>query len=336
MDVSNRGFWLLFAVLAVAVPFTAPPPAAFAQGPRKEPCVEVGRYVLPQSILEKPFTFAHESIPIRRKDVRHRIESQLNFLLLDARGVLTEWLAERTQYSWLFEEMFAKDGVPRDFALLAPVLAGLNIFASVRGSTAGWWALPSLCTNADGVEMSSDSWHDDRLDLELSTRCFASRIKNIRQELGSKGWLMPVAAYLTSVKMIQDLQQHWNTDAFWDLPLPDNVEETVTRWIALSIIEANAGAFDLHVRHAQPLTFDQVSGLVLIKDLPIAEIARMTGAPPREILKLNAKIKASQPVFPAVVQGKQVTHCVAAPKGKGQLLVNLLRKRGFLTDSTRP
>ena len=41
-------------------------------------------------------------------------------------------------------------------------------------------------------------------------------------------------------------------------------------------------------------TFDQVTGLQLTKDLPIAEIARMTGVPPREILRLNPKIKPSE------------------------------------------
>ncbi len=74
--------------------------------------------------------------------------------------------------------------------------------------------------------MGEDSWHDDRLDPELATKCFAARMKEIRKQLGSEGWLMPVAAYLTSTKTIQELQQRWDTKLFWDLPLPEFAEET--------------------------------------------------------------------------------------------------------------
>jgi hypothetical protein len=312
------------------------PPQVSAQGPRKEVPSEVVRYTIPQAVLDNPFHFAGESVPIRRRDVRHRIESQMNFLLMDARGVLTEWLSERRQYSWLFEETFAKEGLPGDFASLAPVIAGLNIFASTRGQSVGWWGLPSLCTADEGIELSADSWHDDRLDLDLSTRCFASRIKSLKKELGARGWLMPVAAYLTSLKTIQDLQQRWNTTIFWDLPLPEAAEEVITRWIAFAIIDTNRARFGLHFKETPPLTFDQVSGVVLSKDLSIADIARMTGTPPREILKLNAKIKGFPPVFPALVQGKQPSHCIAAPKGKGKAFVESLQKEGYLADPRKP
>lgn len=336
MPVKTRTFPPWIDLLIVVALVTALPLGVHAQGPRKEPCSEVVRYAIPQSFLDKPFQFAGEFIPIRRSDVRHRIESQINFLLMDARGVLTEWLSERHQYSWLFDETFAKEGLPRSFALLAPVVGGLNIFASTRGQAVGWWGLQSVCTAEEGIELSADSWHDDRLDLELSTRCFATRIKSVRKELGAQGWLMPVAAYLTSVKTIQELQQRWNTTVFWDLPLPETAEEVVTRWIAFAIIDANRAAFCLNFKEAPPLTFDQISGVVLSKDLSIAEIARITATPPREILKLNAKIKATQPAFPATVQGKTITHSIAAPKGKGHVLVDSLQKQGYLADSRKP
>lgn len=319
----------LAAAMTMTVAVSAAPSAPVAR-PEVRPALV--RYALPRQLLERQFLFCGEPIPLNRRDVRTRIESQINFLLLDARSVLTEWLGEKARFSWLFEEILVKQGLPKDFTLLQPVLAGLNVLAATRGQGVGWWSLSCPCASSEGVDMAMDAWHDDRLDLELSTRCFASRIKEIRKDLPGQSWLMVTAAYLYGTKPLQELEQKWGTQTFWDMPLPENVEDLIIRWIAFSIIDANRSAFGLRFKDALPLTFDQVTGLVLTKDLTLAEIARLLKVPAREILLLNPKVKASQAVFPATLQGKRLVHTLAAPKGKGQLLVNELHKAGYLAD----
>jgi hypothetical protein len=173
------------------------------------------------------------------------------------------------------------------------------------------------------------------MDLELSTRCFATRIKEIRKEIRGNGWLMSATAYLSSVKTVQELRERWNTGVFWDLPLPETAEEVILRWIALSIIDSNRMAYDLRFKDAPPLVFDQIGGLVLAKDLTVAEIARITRVPPREILKLNPKIKPSAAAFPAKSGGKIQTHTVAAPRGTGNALLEILKKEGYLASPTK-
>jgi hypothetical protein len=300
----------------------------------KQPAPSRCRYSLPDGFLDKPFHFAGEIIPVRRRDVRYRLTCQLNFLLLDARSVLTEWLSEKSRYSWLFDEVFTKEDVPKDFSLLGPILSALNSKTLSRTPGYGWWYLSKSCAAAEGVpDMAEDSWHDDRLDLELSTRCFAKRIREIREEIGDNGWLMSVMAYLTSVKTVQELRQRWNTGVFWDLPLPEAAQEVILRWIALSIIDSNRRAYDLRFTDAPPLVFDQIGGLILAKDLTVAEIARVTGTPPREILKLNPKIKPSVAAFPAKAGGKPLTHTVAAPRGTGNALLQTLKKEGYLAST---
>ncbi len=326
----------LISIIAVLILGAGPASGLFlaetAQAEKQtapSPC----RYSLPDGFLDKPFQFAGEVVPVRRRDVRYRLICQLNFLLLDARSVLTEWLSEKSRHSWLFEEVFAKEGIPKDFTLLGPILSALNSKTLSRAPGYGWWYLSRSCTSAEGgPEMAEDSWHDDRLDLELSTRCFATRIKEIRKEIGDKGWLMSVMAYLTSVKTVQELQERWNTSVFWDLPLPEAAEEVILRWIALSIIDSNRAAYDLRFKDAPPLVFDQIGGLMLAKDLTVAEIARITRVPPREILKLNPKIKSSAAAFPAKPGGKAQTHSVAAPRGTGNALLETLKKEGYLVS----
>ena len=67
----------------------------------------------------------------------------------------------------------------------------------------------------------------------------------------------------------------------------------------------------------------------------MGEIAKLTGTPPREILRLNPKIKASQAILPARVGGKALPHAVAAPRGKGPVLVEALNKLGFLSQPVK-
>lgn len=314
---------LLIAALGISFP-------CWAAGPVKEAKEKCSRYALPDSVLKKPFYFAGELIPVQRPDVHARILRQVNFLLLDARSVLTEWLVEKGKYSWLFHETFSKEGIPPDFALLAPILARSSLKSAYRPAGAGWWGLDKPCSNSEGVEMTEDSWHDDRMDLELSTRCFAAKMKKTRSELNTPSWVTAVAAYVTSVKTIDDYRTRWNSDQYWDLPLPDLAEELVARWIALGIINSNREAFGLRFRDAAPFTFDQINNVSLAKDLPVAEMARLTSVSSRKIMELNPKVRSSSPVFPATANGKSALHTMAAPKGKGEVLLQGLRKEGYV------
>jgi len=245
-------------------------------------------------------------------------------------------MIDKSRYDWIFEEIFKKENIPPDFILLSPVLGGLGAGGVNRSSGVGWWALEKPCDSSEGLTMSDDTWHDDQLDLDASTRCFSVRLKSIRKELGTDSWLTAAAAYVTSTKTVAETAKRWNTLKYWDLPLPENAESLIARWIALGIIRSNPGAFGIKFSESPPLTYDQINGLILAKDLPIGEIARMTGVRPRLILELNPKVKPSAGKFPAKVGGKPITHSLAVPKGTGWTLVNNLKKNAYLVEKPSP
>lgn len=305
---------------------------AKSSGPRARGTTLCGRYSLPADLMNKPFRFAGETVPFQRPDVGDRVRNELNFLLLDARAALTSWITQTQQFAWIFEETLNREGVPRDFLLFAPVISGLSLQAAPRISGAGWWGLDKPCDSNEGVSMSVDAWRDDRLDLELSTACFAGRIKRIRKDLGDESWLMAAAAYITSTKTIAERAKQWKSQSFWDIPLPESAEELVVRWIAFAIIFARPRDYGLNAAEVPPLIFDNVTGIVLAKDLPVAEIARMTETPPRKILELNPKLKPSAGKIPARVKGRNVTHSIHTPRGKGWVLVNKLKQAGYLAQ----
>ncbi len=306
-----------------------------AAGPRKVPPPTCARYAVPSDLTDKPFRFAGETIPLNRADVRSRLRYQINFLLLDARSVLTSWLKDKGRYGWIFQEIFADAGVPEEFVYFAPILSGFKARTYSRLAGVGWWALRKPCDASDGVPMSEDSWHDDRLDLELSTRCFAVQLKRIREKLPTKSWLMAAAAYVSGMETVSERIEAWDARDFWDLPFPEDAETLVVRWMALAIIDSRPQDFGLEVRYADPLTYDQITGLVLTKDLTVADIAKFTETPARLILELNPKLKVSAGKAPAEVDGKRITHSLAAPKGKGRQLVDRLKEKGYLAVKSR-
>ena len=289
-------------------------------------------FSIPNSLLGDGFELGGEKVPITRPDVRARVEFQINFLLFDARSVLGEWLKEKRKYSWIFEEIFSKEDIPLDFAWLAPVLAGtirsLNSHPSV-----GVWGLDRPCSSSEGAEMHDDTWRDDRLDIHLATRCFAYRIKNLKQELGA-GWLMSSVAYALSLKTTKDLIEKWNSSSVWDIPLPNSVEDMLGRWAALKIIGMNKSMYGLKYADPAPLTYDNITSIELTKDLSIGEVAKFVKVSPRLILELNPKIKPNSGIFPAKVNGRPLMHSIAVPSGSGRLLLRKLQESGYLAPET--
>jgi len=301
--------------------------------PEKAPSPSpVVRYALPPDVLQKPYVFAGETIPLQRSDVRYRITAQINFLLLDARSVLIEWLKLHESRGWLLKQLLEKEGVPDEFALFAAVLPGM-VKGNQKVSYAGLWFLDKPCQKDEGVEMEDDAWRDDRMDIQLATRCFASRIKSLRSQVKGEGWLMAAAAYVGGAAAIKDAQIKWDSTSFWDIPLPLATEQLIARWIALTIINVHRQFYDINIPRQAPLVFEQLVGIRLTRDLSIGQIAQFLGLPAREVLAINPKIKANNPMFPAKVGTRIVTHTIQTPKGKGALLMEKLRQAGYLMEN---
>ncbi len=300
--------------------------AQSVQGPRSQGQTHLVRFDLPPE-LGKEYDFLGQKLRLDRPDLRSRLISQVNFLLYDARSVLTEWLLEKTRSNWILRETFSKNGVPEDFIWLAPVMAGAARSSKPQG--VGAWLLDKPCSAIEGVEMRDNSFMDDRLDIQLSTKCFAHRISSLHNDYNFN-WFMATVAYLLSPKTTTEIIDKYGTSNPWDIPLPKNIEDMLDRWIALKIIYTNRQYYGLEFKDPAPFIFDQLSDVRLSKDLPVAEIAKILSVSPRLILEINPKIKTTPGIFPAKADGKQLTHTIAAPSGKGVLLLKKLEELGYV------
>ncbi len=321
----------LLAILSLVIFSSQPEAAPPTKGNKaKSSEIECPYFRIPESLLTTGFELGGEKIPIARPDVKARIEFQINFLLLDARSVLAEWMNEKRKYSWILEEILSKEGVPRDFSWLSPVLKGVNRASSSRFSPVGVWSLDKPCGSIDGVEMYNEAWRDDRLDIHLATKCFASRIKALKAEFGD-GWLIASVAYILSVQNVKELTQSWGSANVWDIPLPDEIEDMLSRWAAFKIIGTHRSHYGLRFPDPPPLTYDNLSAIELSKDLSVTDIARFINVPAKLILELNPKIKIGAAVFPAKNNGKILTHSIAVPSGTGKVLLRKLQEAGYVS-----
>jgi membrane-bound lytic murein transglycosylase D len=302
---------------------------SLGKGPRKEFPQRCVRHTIPENLVPKGFRFAGEIVPVFREDIRERISFQINFLMLDARSVLTDWLKRLPRYAWIFREVFSKQNVPEEFIFFAPVVSGLDPRRSPPDDGVGCWNLKGLCSKKkEGVSLTKSRWHDDRQDLELSTQCFAARIKELRSSLGS--WIKAAAAYVSSESEIEASLERWKVSSIWDYPMDDQTEELVCRWIAFAIIAGRHKEFGLEYKPCEPLSYDEVSGLKLAKDLPVSEVSQALGVSSLYIMDLNPKIKVAAGKLPAKHGKKTITHKLATPKGRGWKLVKHLKRNGYL------
>ncbi len=302
-----------------------------ARGPKKPADQGISRFSIPPDI-GRDFLFLGQKFPIERPDIRARIIAQINFLVYDARSVLTEWILEKSRFNWIYRETFSKAGLPEDFVWLAPVFAGAT--RGIRPQGVGVWMIEKSCSSTDGVEMREDSFIDDRLDIQISTKCFAQRLSSIHKEFGLD-WFMTTVAYLITPKTVKELIERYGTSIPWDIPLPDNVEDLLDRWIALKIIFNHRQFYGLVFNDPAPFIYDQLSDVRLSKDLSVAEIARILEVSPRLILEINPKIKLNPGIFPARVDGKQLIHSIAAPSGKGAQLLKKLEALGYVEGARK-
>ena len=121
-----------------------------ARGPKKPADQGISRFSIPPDI-GRDFLFLGQKFPIERPDIRARIIAQINFLVYDARSVLTEWILEKSRFNWIYRETFSKAGLPEDFVWLAPVFAGAT--RGIRPQGVGVWMIEKSCSSTDGVEM---------------------------------------------------------------------------------------------------------------------------------------------------------------------------------------
>ncbi len=302
------------------------------------------RKEIPASVKSTGLVFCGERIPILREDVRQRIEYQIDYLLTDLVDTTYVWLKRKDRYGKVIKGILADEGLPEEFCLLPALESGYNGRVISPSLATGWWqfvrttALSSRGRNKDmDWALQVTPWRDDRKDLTLSTRSAARYLKWIRLRLaGDSGpavsWLMAAAAYNAGLSKVRYRMAAYNTRCFWDIKMPRETEDYVPRWVALTIIDANRDFFEIKIDELDPIDFDTLENIKLIKDLPVSLLATVTGCSVRFMREINPALQRRERSFRAKGNGDTLVHAIHVPKGCTDFVLKFLKAEAYVDN----
>lgn len=289
-------------------------------------------YVPPDELIKSGFTFAGQRVPLQRADVRDRVIEQLNYLLMDRRAGVMEWLDRLAVYGPVLRTALKQRNVPDDFVFLAAVLSELSPTAQSRTGGVGWWSLGSVKEKNPPVDCKWEagaSW-DDRRDPEISTRIAAARFVWLKTKLQTNDWFLAAGAFIDGSEALEPLCKKAPGSPFWDIAAPLRAEILVPRSIALKIIDLHRDAYGVTIPKRDPLSYDILEGLRFKKEFPLRLIASWLKVDGRAVWEFNPGTAPASGVLGKTETEKDPGVFLRLPKGTAPKIRKLLVQEGYL------
>ncbi len=306
------------------------------------------RYGFPPEVEKQGLVFAGQKVLLQREDIRRRILTELNYLLLDRRSRVVLWLGRADVLRPVIAPILGQYRVPEEVIYLAAIESSYNPRALSSAKAYGLWQfMPATAQNGRNAGAQYDwtmkltQWADERADLVKSTHAAAkylgwlNDVKKVtlsdgKEQTGFGDWFLSAAAYNAGPSRVMQRLAEFGEKCYWDVPLPMETERYVPRWIAIGLISKYRRYYGVEVAGQQTLAFDTIDDLQLKKDLPVATVARLLKTTPREIWMLNSELKPDKALFPAKSGRTSIKHTIKVPKGTKTDLLSKLVAEGYV------
>ncbi|MCB9081242.1 MAG: transglycosylase SLT domain-containing protein [Lewinellaceae bacterium] len=249
---------------------------------------------LPQRIrpvnLNRPFTFAGESLPMDNFDVRERLERELLATAYQHSSTLLA-MQRTTRFFPYFEKALNRYNIPVDFKYLAVAESTLSNAVSPAGAR-GLWQLMKTVAEFYGLEISADV--DERYHPEKSTEAACKYLKHLQGRFGS--WTLAAAAYnLGETKLARDLSEQRGT-SYFDLNLNEETSRYVFRLFAIKAILDKPADFGFDLQETQPyITLDKYRVVNVDYSIEnLGDFAQQQGIPYRMLKVYNPWLISSR------------------------------------------
>ena len=171
------------------------------------------RYGFPPGVEQEGLVYAGQKVPIHRDDVRRRILTEINYLLLDRRSRVILWLERADSLRPIIAPILRNCEIPPEIIYLAAIESSYNPRSLSSAKAYGFWQfIPSTAQHGRNAgdqydwTMKLTPWADERADLVKSTHSAARYLgwlQRIRKVTLSEGherdgfgnWFLTVAAY---------------------------------------------------------------------------------------------------------------------------------------------
>ena len=204
-------------------------------------------------------------------------------------------VAERARpYLYHIVDTLSKHKLPHELALLPIVESAYQPTAQSPKSAAGLWQfIPS--TGLD-FNLQQNDQYDARLDITASTQAATRYLSFLNQHF--KGdWLLALAAYNCGLGTVdaainRNVAEGLGTD-YWSLRLPEETQEYVPRFLALSSIFANPDAHGLKLAPVRnepyfvKVKIERKHDIEYLADKDFKEIAQLANLSYEQFNRLN-------------------------------------------------
>jgi hypothetical protein len=225
--------------------------------------------------------------------INERIGKQINWYA--QRPTYLQQVAERARpYLYHIVSGLSANHLPTDLALLPIVESAYQPTAESPKSAAGLWQfIPSTGLDFD---LTQDENYDQRLDIEASTKAAIRYLAMLKRHFNGD-WLLALAAYNCGQGRVDDAiasnkAAGLPTD-YWSLHLPEETQDYVPRFLALSSIFSNPTAYGLKLPTIKnepyfvKVKVDRKFDIDYLANKEFAHIAELANLSYEQFVKLN-------------------------------------------------
>lgn len=221
------------------------------------------------------------------------VEQSIAYLLRSPDKHLYRWLSRAETYLPMVEKILREEGVPDELKYLAMIESGLNPTARSWAHAAGMWQF--IQATGKAYDLNVNSWVDERLDPEKSTRAAAKHLRDLYQMFDGD-WHLALSGYNCSPgrirrELARAERRLGRKATFWDIydNIPRETRNYVPMFIATALVASNPDAFNLRQVEPGP---DYAYDLVPVPGmLELSTIARLAGTSTETIRALNPELR---------------------------------------------
>lgn len=226
------------------------------------------------------------------------VQQSISYLTRSPDKHLYHWLGRAETYFPMIERILAEEGVPDELKYLAMIESGLNPRAKSWAAANGMWQF--IAATGKAYDLQVNSWVDERLDPEKSTRAAARHLKDLHKLFGGD-WQLAMAGYNCSParikRAIRRAESRLGRKAtFWDIynDIPKETRNYVPMFIAASLVASNPHEFGVDLSRVKPGPEYAYHYVPVRGFLSLSEIASMARSDEATIRALNPELRRTE------------------------------------------
>lgn len=204
-------------------------------------------------------------------------------------------VAERAHpYLYHIVEKLSQHQLPSELALLPIVESAYQPTALSPKSAAGLWQF--MPSTGHDFDLHQTAHYDARLDIAASTHAAMRYLAFLKQHFNGD-WLLALAAYNCGLGVVDDAIERNTAEGlasdYWSLRLPEETQEYVPRFLALSSIFANPEAHGLKLAPVRnepyfvKVHIDRKHDIAYLAEKEFKEIAQLADLSYEQFTRLN-------------------------------------------------